>query len=150
MDKNTIIGFVLIAAVLFGFTWFNQPSREQMEAKRIQDSTAAAAKAKADEQRKIAEVQRKADAIKAAQADSTALFHTALTGTAQRIVLQNEKVALTLSSKGATVEKAVIRISKITTAIRMSPCLMQRHRDSTSCLPLRKATYPQPTCILNQ
>ncbi len=109
MDKNTIIGFVLIAAVLFGFTWFNQPSREQMEAKRIQDSTAAAAKAKADEQRKIAEVQRKADAIKAAQADSTALFHTALTGTTQRIVLQNEKVALTLSSKGATVEKAVVK-----------------------------------------
>ena len=30
MDKNTITGFILIAAVLIGFSWWNKPSEEQM------------------------------------------------------------------------------------------------------------------------
>ena len=42
MNKDTIIGFVLIAVVLIGFSWWNQPSAEQIEAARIQDSIAAA------------------------------------------------------------------------------------------------------------
>ena len=58
MDKNTIIGFVLIAAVLFGFTWYNQPSQEEVEAMRAKDSIENVAKLKAEEQQKIAEIQR--------------------------------------------------------------------------------------------
>ena len=38
MDKNTIIGFVLIAVVLIGFSWYSQPSAEQLEAQRKEDS----------------------------------------------------------------------------------------------------------------
>ena len=34
MNRDTIIGFVLIALVLIGFSWYNQPSAEQMEAMR--------------------------------------------------------------------------------------------------------------------
>ena len=36
MDKNTIIGFVLIAAVLFGFAYFQQPSEEQVKQQQEQ------------------------------------------------------------------------------------------------------------------
>lgn len=36
MDKNTIIGFILIAAVLFGFMYFNQPSKEDIEKRNQQ------------------------------------------------------------------------------------------------------------------
>ena len=38
MDKNTITGFILIAAVLIGFSWWNKPSEEQMAQMRQQDS----------------------------------------------------------------------------------------------------------------
>src|SRR5574344_986686 len=38
MNKNTIIGFILIAVVLIGFSWYNSPSQEQIEAARQQDS----------------------------------------------------------------------------------------------------------------
>ena len=39
MDKNTIIGFLLIGVVLIVFTWLNQPTPEQIEAqRRMQDS----------------------------------------------------------------------------------------------------------------
>ena len=34
MDKNTLIGFLLIGVVLFAFSWFNQPTPEQIEAQR--------------------------------------------------------------------------------------------------------------------
>ncbi len=44
-----------------------------------------------------------------ALADTTALFHQALQGQEQHVVLKNDKVELTLNSKGATVEKAVIK-----------------------------------------
>ena len=39
MDRNTIIGFLLMALVLFGYTWYMQPSPEQKAAmQRYQDS----------------------------------------------------------------------------------------------------------------
>lgn len=47
MDKNTITGFVLMALVLFGFAWWQQPSKEQLAQQRKQfvaDSIAAAKK----------------------------------------------------------------------------------------------------------
>lgn len=41
MDKNTLIGFLLIGIVLFAFSWFNKPTPEQLEAqRRYQDSIA--------------------------------------------------------------------------------------------------------------
>ena len=39
MDKNTLVGFTLIGAVLIGFSIYNRPSQEEMErAQRYQDS----------------------------------------------------------------------------------------------------------------
>ena len=41
MDKNTWIGFGLIAAVIIGFSFLNRPSKEELaERKRVQDSIA--------------------------------------------------------------------------------------------------------------
>ena len=34
MDKNTIIGFLLIGVVLIVFTWLNQPTPEQIFVKQ--------------------------------------------------------------------------------------------------------------------
>lgn len=39
MDRNTLIGMLLIGVVFIGFTWYNQPSEEEIaELKRQQDS----------------------------------------------------------------------------------------------------------------
>jgi YidC/Oxa1 family membrane protein insertase len=38
MNKNTIIGILIIAAILIGFSYFNRPSKEYLEKKRIEDS----------------------------------------------------------------------------------------------------------------
>ena len=109
MNKDTIIGFVLIAVVLIGFSWYNQPSAEEIEAARKQDSIAAAIKDNAAKQAKINEAARKAQAEEAAKADSSALFFAALSGTSQPVVLKNDKVELTFDTKGGTISKAIIK-----------------------------------------
>lgn len=109
MNKNNIIGFLLIAVVLIGFSWYNQPSAEEQRAAFVQDSIAKAKHAEMEKASKAAAVKRQADAKAKVEADSTALFYSALKGQAKKIVLKNKKVELTLNTKGATVEKAVIK-----------------------------------------
>ena len=109
MNKDTIIGFVLIALVLIGFSWYNQPSAEEIEAARKQDSIAAAIRDNAAKQKETEEATRKAKAEAAAKGDSTALFFSALNGTSQTIVLKNGKVELTFDTKGGTISKAIIK-----------------------------------------
>ncbi|MCW4092719.1 membrane protein insertase YidC [Segatella copri] len=109
MNKNNIIGFLLIAVVLIGFSWYNQPSAEEQRAAFVQDSIAKAKHAEMEKASKAAAVKRQAEAKAKVETDSTALFYSALKGQAKKIVLKNEKVELTLNTKGATVEKAVIK-----------------------------------------
>lgn len=109
MNKNNIIGFLLIAVVLIGFSWYNQPSAEEQRATFVQDSIAKAKHAEMEKASKAAAAKRQTNAKAKVEADSTALFYSALKGQAKKIVLKNEKVELTLNTKGATVEKAVIK-----------------------------------------
>ena len=109
MNKNNIIGFLLIALVLIGFSWYTQPSAEEQRAAFVQDSIAKAKHAEIEKASKAAAAKRQADAKAKVEADSTALFYSALKGQADSIVLKNEKVELTLNTKGGTVEKAVIK-----------------------------------------
>lgn len=109
MNKNNIIGFLLIAVVLIGFSWYNQPSAEEQRAAFVQDSIAKAKHAEMEKANKAAAAKRQTNAKAKVEADSTALFYSALKGQAKKIVLKNEKVELTLNTKGATVEKAVIK-----------------------------------------
>ena len=109
MNKNNIIGFLLIAVVLIGFSWYNQPSAEEQRTAFVQDSIAKAKHAEMEKASKAAAAKRQTNAKAKVEADSTALFYSALKGQTKKIVLKNEKVELTLNTKGATVEKAVIK-----------------------------------------
>ena len=108
MNRDTVIGFVLIALVLIGFSWYNQPSAEQIEAQRKEDSIAAVMKENAQKQQ-ADEAARKARADEAAKNDSTSLFYSALSGQNSDVVLKNDKVELTFSTKGGTLSKAVVK-----------------------------------------
>ena len=109
MNKNNIIGFLLIALVLIGFSWYTQPSAEEQRAAFVQDSIAKAKHAEIEKASKAAAAKRQANTKAKIEADSTALFYSALKGQEKKIVLKNEKVELTLNTKGGTVEKAVIK-----------------------------------------
>ena len=111
MNKDTIIGFVLIAIVLIGFSWWNQPSAEQIEAAKKQDSIETVMKEQAKKAQEEAALAAKQQATVAdsSAVDTTALFRSALNGTSQQVVLKNDKLQLTLDTKGGVIRKAVIK-----------------------------------------
>ena len=109
MDKNNIIGFTLIAAVLIGYGIWSQPSAEQVAAQKQKDSIENVARINAENAAKLAAQQKTAQAKAAAEADTTALFYAALQGKAQDVTLKNKDLSLTLNTKGGVVTKAVIK-----------------------------------------
>ena len=109
MDKNNIIGFTLIAAVLIGYGIWSRPSAEQVAAQKQKDSIENVARMKAENAAKLAAQQKTAQAKAAAEADTTALFYSALQGKAQDVTLKNKDLSLTLNTKGGVVTKAVIK-----------------------------------------
>ena len=108
MDRNNLIGFVLIALVIIVFSWWSAPSAEEQRAAFVQDSIAQVEQLKAEKQKQIVKA-KAVEAKKKALEDTTALFHNALNGTGEKVVLKNEKVELTFNTKGATVEQAVVK-----------------------------------------
>ena len=105
MDKNTLVGFTLIGAVLIGFSIYNRPSQEEMErAQRYQDSLQTVA---LQEQARLdAEA---AQNMQALTLDSTSLFFGANQGTEQFTTLENNLVKVTFSNKGGRVVSATLK-----------------------------------------
>lgn len=108
MDKNTIIGLVLMGIVLFGYTYWAQPSQEEVEAYQHQQDSIAQVEAKHAAQAKAA---AKAEEAKQATlaADTAQPFFSAMQGQKHTVTLQNKKLRLDFSTKGATVEKATVK-----------------------------------------
>ena len=106
MDKNTLVGFILIGAVLIGFSYWNQPSQEDMErAQHYNDSIEQVFQKK--EQVRLAK-QAEAERL-ARMVDSTSQFFDASKGEESFVKLENELVELTLTNKGARVSKALLK-----------------------------------------
>ena len=78
MDKNTITGFILIALVVIGFSWYSQPSKEELEAMAArQDSIAAAEQQKTSSDSQLKGEEQDASALKGGlegTPDSSSLF----------------------------------------------------------------------------
>lgn len=111
MDRNTLIGFLLIGVVLFAFSWLNKPTPEQVEAqRRAQDSIAKIEYAKQVDQADPAVGKSTlSDALVPGEPDSArevrlknqfGSFAEAMTGEEQFTVLENELVELKISTKG--------------------------------------------------
>ena len=131
-NKNTLIGFILIAAILFGWMYFMTPSKEQLaEQRRVQDSIRQVRieEARLDSIR-MAEQQREAAAL-AQLADSTAtsemdsatfadrqtailrdkygVFAAAVNGAEQTFTIENQLQKLTFSTKGGFLKQVELK-----------------------------------------
>ena len=119
MDKNTWIGFLLIAAIIVGFTMLNRPSKAELEERqRVHDSIALARMAEAESQRLSDSLQFVASTA-AAQPEAVSpeqmqermqaaygTFAEAAQGEEQFVTLENGKVRLTLSTLGGVIDRA--------------------------------------------
>ncbi len=107
MDKNTTVGLALIGVLLVGAVYFSQPSETEKLHMAQQDSIAAQKAAEENEAAEADNMPLPSEAT--AAADSSSIFHEHRRGSAQDIVLENEKVKVTLNTKGATVAQAEIK-----------------------------------------
>lgn len=122
MNKNTFIGFLLIAIILIGFSLLNRPSKEQLEAQRhYRDSVAYA------QQLAYEAALQEQKAIEAAETlitpttaeDSAVLqkqievaygeFAPAAIGQDGYTVMENDLVRLTFANKGGYIYKAELK-----------------------------------------
>lgn len=118
MDKNTVIGFVLIAAVLIGFSYLNRPSEEEEIARRkaYNDSIALVREAEqlafeqATENEVLSEDNATQDSLTLANyRASLGDFKSAAEGEEQYFTLENDLVEITLTNKGGRVVSAKIK-----------------------------------------
>lgn len=118
MDRNTVIGVVLIFAILIGFSYFNKPSEEQIAAaKRTRDSIELV---RVEKEREI-ETAKKIEAAQTQVAEAPVLndsllsqedvvrkekfgaFADASIGTEQFYTIENNLMKVTFSNKGGRI-----------------------------------------------
>ena len=120
MDKNTWIGFALIAAIVVGFSFLNRPSEEELaERKRVQDSIALVQaqelEAKLISEQITAQLQAEQTATSPSENLSQQLaavygpFAPATQGQEGLITLENEKVRIGVAYRGGRIAKAELK-----------------------------------------
>lgn len=120
MDKNTIIGFLLIAGIMVGFTLMNKPSEEELFKKqRYNDSIAlvqqqaVALQAKQDSLQKLTngteEIQVSDSVIDNLRKDTFGDFGVSSAGEEEFYTLENKVLKLIVSNKGGRVYSAELK-----------------------------------------
>jgi YidC/Oxa1 family membrane protein insertase len=112
MDKNSIIGIVLIVLIFLGYYQITKPTKEQLEAQmKYNDSIALVQQQQATI--KSATPQASATdttiATDSTSSDAYGEFASAAVGDEQFFVLENKRVKLTISSKGGRIYTAQIK-----------------------------------------
>lgn len=105
MDKNTLVGFILIGAVIVGFGIYNRPSQEERaRAQHYQDSIQQILQ-KQEEMKMAQDVA----AQQTARYDSTSQFYASTSGEETFTKLENNVVQLLFTNKGGRVCKATLK-----------------------------------------
>ena len=145
MDKNTWIGFLLIAAIIVGFSMLTRPSKEEMaERQRINDSIMLA-------QQMQAEAQRLSDSLTAVSAANRQLqlavseeeqaqqlqavfgdLAVSAQGEDKDIMLENSKICIFVRTKGGSLARAFLKEYKAYGDTVNPLCLFRGDETSTS------------------
>ena len=107
-NKSTIIGWILIAAVMVGFIWINKPTEEQLAEQarlRAAQDSIALVQAQQELDQSLAEARYNQTLLQ----DTTSALFQAAQGEEQTFTLENELVRLTFSNRGARVTSAILK-----------------------------------------
>lgn len=112
MDKNSLIGFALMGLVLVAFSYYTQPSAEELRERQKQDSIAHVSYIKQQEEKEAAKVaaeEKKAAQLQALLTDSSSLFFNGKNLQEKTITLENNLVKYDLSTKGGLIKQATLK-----------------------------------------
>jgi len=144
MDRNSVIGLILIAVILVVFSIMNAPSEAEMKAQQQKEDSLRIAQKKEIEAKQLKEDKKKAtivedtnevaidtnlvksndtlnpidtkklDSIQDAKINAKRnkkfdIFVPSATGKKEYIVLENEKIRLTISTKGGNIVSAEVK-----------------------------------------
>lgn len=108
MDKNTIIGLVLIGLLLIGFSYFSRPSDAERQAWQHYNDSVALVRQQEESLRAKTEAAL-ANEKEETAVDSTSTFFRAINGQEAFTTIENELVKITLSNKGGRVFSAMLK-----------------------------------------
>ena len=110
-DKNTVIGFILLAILFFVYFWYtNKQSAEWQVIRQKQEDSVRQAQARLRKTTDIAFASR--DSLRRDSAEKISAagsFTSAALGQESLVVLENEFVKVTLSSKGAQIKQVELK-----------------------------------------
>ena len=120
MDKNTWIGFALIAAVIVGFSFLNRPSKEELaERKRVQDSIALVQQMEWETQQLSQQIaqeltsEQNNDYTPEQMADHMSAVYGAFAVSAQGqdglVYMENELIRVAVDRRGGDIAKAELK-----------------------------------------
>lgn len=111
MDKNTIIGFALILAILVGFSWLSRPSEEELAKQQAYNDSIAAVQAQKAMEQEILFQQTimQQDSALSNQAFDYGVFTPFSQGENKKVVIENEELKVTLNTKGGNITEVELK-----------------------------------------
>ena len=123
MDKNTWIGFLLIAGIIVGFSMLNRPTKEQMaERQRLNDSIAYARQMEWEASQLSAQISAAESARASASSEENSPealaerlqatygdLAVSAKGNEDFVTLENERVRLTFTTRGGRLYRAELK-----------------------------------------
>ena len=112
MDKRTLIGLIVIGAILFGFTWYNSSIQEKLAQEQQTTTQQAASEAvevpAADASATVVDSASGSAAAQLEQHIGVSLFK-ATEGTEKHYEIENDLMKVTFSNKGGRVASVVLK-----------------------------------------
>lgn len=109
MDKNTLIGFLLMALVVFGFMAYESKQQKEYAVEQQKAAIEQQMNQAQENKQKAIEAEKAADAVEEAMSDSLNPLHKAHIVNEGKTVIENELLKLTISNKGGQLCKAELK-----------------------------------------
>jgi len=110
MDRNTVIGFVLLGLLLFIYLFTSTKNSQQLERQKLQQADSLAAVKKTQEALHVVQDSVK---VKVASGDSLTGFNKAIGGTEKLLTIENNLLKIVFSNKGGQPKEVVLKEFKL-------------------------------------
>jgi YidC/Oxa1 family membrane protein insertase len=110
MDRNTVIGFVLLGLLLFIYLFTATKNSQQLERQKLQQADSLAAVKKVQEALHVVQDSVK---VKVATGDSLTGFNKAIGGTEKLVTVENDLLKIVFSNKGGQPKEVILKKFKL-------------------------------------